>query len=99
MQSGKENQFLDVRQPGEYAAAHASGALNLPLNTLEKNIDKLDPALATYVICQTGYRSSLATSVLENAGFENVCNVAGGTLAWINAGIETETLETACTNS
>ncbi len=95
IQSSRKRQFIDVRQPGEYAAAHARGALNLPLNTLEKNIDKLDPAIPTYVICQSGYRSSLATSILENARFENVCNVAGGTLAWINAGIETETQETS----
>lgn len=89
-------QFIDVRQPGEYAAGHAIGTLNLPLNTLEKNIEKLDPSLPTFVICQSGYRSSLATSILENAGFKDVFNVAGGTVAWINAGIETETFETAC---
>ena len=92
-------QFVDVRLPGEYAAAHAPNTLNIPLNTLEKNIDKLDPALPTFVICQTGYRSSLATSILENAGFKNVFNVAGGTLAWINAGMETQTIETAGINS
>jgi glyoxylase-like metal-dependent hydrolase (beta-lactamase superfamily II) len=83
-------QFVDVRQPGEYASAHARGAINLPLNSLDKNIDKLDPSKATYVICQSGYRSSLATSMLENAGFDRVSNVAGGTTAWIEAALPTE---------
>ena len=88
-------QFVDVRQPGEYAAAHAAGAINSPLDSLSENIDKLDPTKATYVICQSGYRSSLATSILENAGFEYVCNVAGGTSAWIAADLRTETGEMA----
>jgi glyoxylase-like metal-dependent hydrolase (beta-lactamase superfamily II)/rhodanese-related sulfurtransferase len=83
-------QFLDVRQPGEYGAGHADGARNFPLNSLDKNLDTLDPAQPTFVICQTGYRSSLATSLLENAGFKEIYNVAGGTSAWIEAGLETE---------
>jgi rhodanese-related sulfurtransferase len=84
-------QFVDVRQPGEYGAGHAYGATNLPLNTLDKNIDKLDPSRPTFVICQTGYRSSLATSILENAGFGKVYNVAGGTSGWLDSGLKTET--------
>ena len=88
--SEKGLQFVDVRQPGEYAAVHAYRASNLPLNTLDKSIDKLDPTRPTFVICQTGYRSSLATSILENAGFKTVYNVAGGTSAWIEADFETE---------
>ena len=89
-------QFVDVRQPGEYGAGHAHGATNLPLNTLDKNIDKLDPSRPTFVICQTGYRSSLATSILENAGFESVANVAGGTSAWIEASFPTEQEVMSC---
>ncbi|MEO8572972.1 MAG: MBL fold metallo-hydrolase [Pyrinomonadaceae bacterium] len=88
--SESEVQFVDVRQPGEYAAAHAHGAINRPLNMLSQNIDTLDPAKPTYVICQSGYRSSLATSILENAGFKSVCNVAGGTSAWLEANLPSD---------
>ena len=95
-QTEKGLQFVDVRQPGEYAAGHAYRASSLPLNTLDKNIDRLDPTRPTFVICQTGYRSSLATSILENAGFKSVCNVAGGTSAWVEAGLETEREAAAC---
>lgn len=89
-------QFVDVRQPGEYGAGHAYGATNMPLNTFDKNIDRLDPSRPTFVICQTGYRSSLATSILENAGFESVANVAGGTSAWIEASFPTEQEAMSC---
>jgi rhodanese-related sulfurtransferase len=90
-QAEDEIQFVDVRQPGEYGAGHAYRATNLPLNTLDKNIDKLDPSRPTFVICQTGYRSSLATSILENAGFREVYNVAGGTSGWLDSGLRAET--------
>lgn len=89
-------QLVDVRQPSEYGAGHAYRATNLPLNTFDKNIDKLDPSRPTFVICQTGYRSSLATSILENAGFESVANVAGGTSAWIEASFPTEQEAMSC---
>jgi hydroxyacylglutathione hydrolase len=91
-----EVQLIDVRQPGEYATAHASAAINFPLNTLGNNIDALDPTKPTYAICQTGYRSSLATSLLENAGFKSVYNVTGGTSAWIEAKLPTEQAPASC---
>ncbi|MBA3352514.1 MAG: MBL fold metallo-hydrolase [Blastocatellia bacterium] len=84
-QTEKGLQFVDVRQPGEYGAGHATRAINLPLNSLDKSLERLDPAVPTFLICQSGYRSSLATSILENAGFKTVYNVAGGTTAWIDA--------------
>jgi rhodanese-related sulfurtransferase len=92
-------QFVDVRQPGEYGGGHAPDTCNLPLNTLSRDLDQLDPDIPTVVICQTGYRSSLATSILENAGFRKLYNVSGGTSAWVDAGLETETSNAACATS
>ncbi len=83
-------QFVDVRRPAEHAGGHAIQTINLPLNNLAKEIDKLDPDKPTYVICQSGYRSSIGTSVLENAGIKEIYNVTGGTKAWIDEGFETE---------
>lgn len=99
LQKEKGTQFIDVRQPGEHNTAHAFGTKNLPLNALPNNLDTLDPSAQTLVICQTGYRSSLATSILENAGFAKVFNVAGGTSAWIEAGLETESSSAAFATS
>jgi glyoxylase-like metal-dependent hydrolase (beta-lactamase superfamily II)/rhodanese-related sulfurtransferase len=81
-------QFVDVRRPQEYSLAHAPKTLNIPLHELPRKFDILDPEKTTYVICQSGYRSSIGTSVLENAGFKDIRNVVGGTTAWINAGLE-----------
>jgi len=82
-------QFVDVRASREHSAGHAVGTVNLPLNNLPLALDNLDPRIPTYVICQGGYRSSLATSILENAGFTHVYDVAGGTSAWQEAGLPT----------
>lgn len=83
-------QFIDVRNPAEYTSGHAVGTKNLPLNKLSRELDALDPNAPTYVICQSGYRSSLGASILENAGFQKVYNVTGGTKAWLDAGLDSE---------
>lgn len=92
-------QFIDVRRVQEHAAGHAAGTINLPLDKLSREVDVLDPAKPTYVICQGGYRSSIGTSILENAGFTDIYNVLGGTQAWIDAGLDTEVSATACASS
>jgi len=92
-------QFVDVRRVAEHANGHAPETINIPLDRLANDFDRLDPERPTYVICQSGYRSSLGTSILENAGFRSIYNVAGGTSAWMNAGLETEVSATACATS
>jgi rhodanese-related sulfurtransferase len=92
-------QFVDVRRPAEFANGHAVGTINIPLDRLTREIDQLDPKLPTYVICQGGYRSSLGTGVLENAGFREIYNVTGGTKAWTDAELATEIPSTACAAS
>lgn len=92
-------QFVDVRRPAEHANGHAVRTVNIPLDKLPTEFDKLDPDAPTYVICQGGYRSSLGTSILENAGFKKIYNVTGGTAAWNAAGLESEVSATACATS
>ncbi len=92
-------QFLDVRRPGEHSAGHAPNTINIPLDALAKDIGKLDPEKPTFVICQSGYRSSIGTSILENAGFKEVSNVTGGTKAWMDAGFDIEVSEASCAGS
>jgi rhodanese-related sulfurtransferase len=99
VKAGKDLQFVDVRRPAEHANGHAEGTINIPLDRLSREIDMLDPERPTYVICQSGYRSSLGTSILENAGFKQIYNVAGGTSAWTDAGLKTDVLATACAKS
>ena len=92
----KVMQFVDVRRIAEYNAGHAVRTSNIPLDKLPFEFEKLDPSVPTYIICQTGYRSSLGASILENAGFKKVYNVTGGTTAWIDAGLEIEAAAAAC---
>jgi hydroxyacylglutathione hydrolase len=96
IRSDKRIQFVDVRRAGEHAAGHAPRTVNIPLDKLPTRYDELDPTLPTYVICQGGYRSSIGTSIFENAGFAAVYNVTGGTAAWQAAGLETEVSAASC---
>lgn len=92
-------QFVDVRRAAEHAAGHATNTINMPLDILAKEIGRLDPEKPTYVLCQSGYRSSLGIGILENAGFKKIYNVTGGTTAWMDAGFDTEVSAAACANS
>jgi len=85
-------QILDVRRPPEYESGHVPHALHAPLSTLQSTVTNLvlDSAKPTAVICAGGYRSSAATSILQQQGFANLLNVTGGTTAWISAGYEVE---------
>ncbi|HEX5081253.1 MAG TPA: rhodanese-like domain-containing protein [Blastocatellia bacterium] len=83
-------QLIDVRRPGEYGAGHAPTAVNAQLARLEKCADQFDPNRPTAVICQSGYRSSAAASILARHGFKRLYNVVGGATAWVNAGYAVE---------
>ncbi len=83
-------QVLDVRRPAEHAAGRVPGALNIPLDRLEREAGVLDRSRPMAVICAGGYRSSAACSLLRRQGFESLHNVVGGTSAWIAAGYPTE---------
>lgn len=86
----EDMQFVDVRRAGEFESGHAPKTVNLTLSDLHKLTDNLDRSRPTYVICQGGYRSSAATSILEQKGFEKIYNISGGTAAWMKAELETE---------
>ena len=83
---GDDLQVIDVRRPVEYEGGHVPAALSSQLAFLRREIGAFDPHRPTAVICQSGYRSSTATSLLEQHGFGDVANVTGGTAAWIAEG-------------
>lgn len=76
------SQFVDVRTPEEYASGHAYRAINIPLDTLAANLDKLEKNEPVYLICQTGSRSKKAAQMLVDAGFSQAISLSGGTSAW-----------------
>ncbi|WP_203333761.1 rhodanese-like domain-containing protein [Planococcus beigongshangi] len=74
----RDKQFIDVRTPGEFKANRLKEFKNIPLNELPARIGQLDKNKETFVICQSGMRSSKAAAILKRNGFENVINVRGG---------------------
>ncbi len=75
-------QVVDVRKPIEWEAGHIEQARLKPLDQLRTLLAGLDPQKPIAVHCKSGYRSSIASSLLERAGFRQVMNVVGGFDAW-----------------
>jgi rhodanese-related sulfurtransferase len=81
--------LIDVRTPEEYAAGHLFGAMNIPLSEFQTNLATWLPRLpreAPIVLYSVdGASGALAATVLMQAGFSSVLNLAGGITAWDNA--------------
>ncbi len=84
MQSGKV-QVLDVRREPEWNAAHIEDAVWWPLDNFRVSAPEIDRDAVVAVHCKGGYRSMIASSLLQRAGFKNVINLAGGFDAWQQA--------------
>jgi rhodanese-related sulfurtransferase len=89
--NGKKVDLIDVRTPVEFREVHVENARNVPL-------DRLDPAALMqarngsadeplYFICRSGSRGLQACEKFVKAGFSNVVNVEGGTMACVEAGL------------
>jgi hydroxyacylglutathione hydrolase len=73
---------IDVRAPQEREQKHIAGSLSVPLNRLSASLGSLPKERAFLVFCAGGYRSSIAASLLQRAGFPQVSEIAGGIAAW-----------------
>ncbi|MFN8019571.1 MAG: rhodanese-like domain-containing protein [Acidimicrobiales bacterium] len=76
---------IDVRQPEEYVEGHVPGAPLIPLAEVPDRIGELPTDGEVLIICRSGARSMRAAEHLRSQGIDAV-NIAGGTLAWIEAG-------------
>jgi hydroxyacylglutathione hydrolase len=83
--SGNRMRVLDVRREAEWMAAHIEGAAWWPLDRFRVSPPEVDLDVPLAVHCQSGYRSMIACSLLQRAGFKNVMNVSGGFGAWQEA--------------
>ena len=77
--------LLDVREPDEWAAGHAPGALHIPLGEVAARVAELPADAPLYVVCHAGGRSARATAYLVAQGRDAV-NVDGGMSAWAARG-------------
>ena len=82
----KNYKLIDVRKDKEFKAGHMEGAVHHFLGELNKTMKTLDhkEAIATY--CASGYRASIASSLLQKNGFKNVHNIPGSFKAWKASG-------------
>ncbi|MEY2512375.1 MAG: hydroxyacylglutathione hydrolase [Verrucomicrobiota bacterium] len=75
-------QLVDVRGPAEWKNGRIPGASHIFLPQLQKRSGELDPKRPVLVYCATGYRASLAASLLQREGFADVRNLPGSFHAW-----------------
>ena len=81
-EDGQDLQLLDVRRPPEWEEGHIEQAISKPLHKLTTLLADLDRQRLTFVHCQSGYRSLIASSLLQRSGFQQVINLSGGFDAW-----------------
>ncbi|HEY3663719.1 MAG TPA: rhodanese-like domain-containing protein [Chthoniobacterales bacterium] len=74
--------LLDVRTPTEWKSGHVEGARHVPLSSFGKALPDLPNDRPIALICGSGYRSSIASSMLQARGYEKVENVTGGMMAF-----------------
>jgi hydroxyacylglutathione hydrolase len=78
-------QVLDVRREPEWESAHIAEASWWPLDNFKVSPPEMDRDATIAVHCKSGYRSMIASSLLQRAGFKDVINVSGGFDAWQHA--------------
>jgi len=86
----RDLQIVDVRSPREWKNGHVPGARHIFLPELRKRIGDLDRSKPTAVYCGSGYRASIATSIMKPGGFEKLWNVPGSWEAWKKARLPVE---------
>jgi glyoxylase-like metal-dependent hydrolase (beta-lactamase superfamily II)/rhodanese-related sulfurtransferase len=87
--AGQSPVAIDVRTPHERSKKWIEGTVHIPLNHLEERASELPAGRPLIVFCAGGYRSSIAASLLQQHGFTDVSEIAGGITAWEAAGLPT----------
>lgn len=77
--------ILDVRTPAEWNSGHIKEAKHIELANLRKKINEIPKEASIYAVCGSGYRASIAASLLKKENFSKVANIQGGMTAWIKS--------------
>ena len=77
--------LLDVRSTHEWEIRHIDDSRNIPLQHLSARLEEIPQDHTVAVYCASGYRSSIAASLLEHYNFENIVDLVGGFDAWEKA--------------
>ena len=92
LKSGEAPLLVDVRTPGEFESGHVPGAINIPLQDLQRRMRELRPYRDTELVlyCETGVRAGHAGRLLEQQGFTELRALEGHMSAWRSAGLPAE---------
>lgn len=82
--------LVDVRTENEWKEGHIKNSKNIPLSQLDERLDEIDTENETVLLCGSGYRSSVAASILENRDISNFSVLVGGMSAWNASKLEVE---------
>lgn len=74
--------IVDVREPSEWREGYIPGAKLIPLGSLAKRAQELDPSKEVIAVCRSGNRSISAAVILQRAGFTRVSSMSGGMISW-----------------
>jgi adenylyltransferase/sulfurtransferase len=77
--------IVDVRSPSEFGASHLAGAVNIPVNDIQRRLDEVPQDQLTVFICRSGARSLTASAIATRAGLANIAHLEGGLLGWAKA--------------
>lgn len=83
-------QVVDVRTPEERPDGVIEGDVLIPLAELSARASEIDPQRPALIYCRSGARSAMAVAALRTAGYD-AHNLAGGMIAWLQAGLPAET--------
>ncbi len=84
---------LDVREDSEWNEGHVPGAIHIPFHQVKQRIDDVRQPAPIAVICRTGHRSSLASSLLQRHGIKDVRNISDGMTGWPVQNAEAEVVQ------
>ncbi|WP_446421992.1 rhodanese-like domain-containing protein [Coleofasciculus sp.] len=78
--------LVDVREPSEYASGHIPGAINVPVRSLTKNLDKIPTDKPVVLYCSSGHRTAIGMTALRLLGYTNVRSFPPSINGWKEAG-------------
>jgi hydroxyacylglutathione hydrolase len=81
-QRSPDAQILDIRSDNEWSSGHIQNAIHIPLGELKDRMQELEKDSDIIAVCGSGYRSSIAASLLQANGFTKISSMDGGMTAW-----------------
>jgi rhodanese-related sulfurtransferase len=79
--------LVDARELSEWQQGHIPGAMHIPLGSLSRCLQELNPSREVITICRSGHRSISAAQILQQGGFSQVSSMASGMIRWTRQGL------------